>query len=707
MRVSVTEIKRYIQYKENRFSLIFFSVLLLLCSCKKKVAIDTHKYTNQLIEETSPYLLQHAHNPVNWKPWSTDALSEAKQLDKLVLVSVGYSSCHWCHVMEEETFTDESIAQVMNENFINIKVDREERPDVDQVYMTALQLMKGSGGWPLNVITLPDGKPIYGGTYHTKEEWNNTLQQIVKLYKQNPQKLKDYAENVTAGIQTINLIEPIKQNASLSKAVVQNSIENWRKNWDLIWGGEKTETKFIMPSNLDFLLDYALLEEDNEILDYVENTLEKMALGGLYDHVGGGFFRYSTDRYWKVAHFEKMLYTNAQLLSLYSKAFKVYKKPLFKEVILGTTAFLHREMKNKEGGFYAAMDADTDSEEGKYYTWNEKELRSLLKDDYAIFSEYFGIKKENQLDTKNYVLYRSKTDSTFANEQQISLKNLNDYKNEWIKRLSEAKKQRMVPSIDDKIIISWNALLIKGYTNAYMALGNKEFLEEAEAISGFIQKEGYNEGNLIHSYKKNSKKTNGFIEDYSYLTSAYIDLYSATMNIKYLEKAIQLNRTTEELFKDSSSEMYKFSTNDELISKIVKVNDGVLPSPNSVVAHNKFRLGLLYYDRDLLAKSKKMLTSMLVNIEENASNYSNWNSLLLHSVYPFYEVAIIGEDADSFIKEFDNIYIPNIIIAGAIKESQIPLFKNKYVKDDTYVYVCQEGMCKLPVNKVKDAIEQL
>jgi len=685
--------------------------LVLICysffSCKNETNEIEHRYTNRLIDETSPYLLQHAHNPVDWIPWDNDSFKEAKQNNKLVLISVGYSSCHWCHVMEKETFEDDSIAKFMNKHFVNIKVDREEHPDVDQVYMTALQLMTGNGGWPLNVIALPDGKPVYAGTYHTKTQWDDVLRKIIRLYREDPDKFQEYANKVTSGIQTMNMITPEKEHPAITKDLLKKSIDNWKEYWDLTWGGEINDQKFVIPHRFNVLLDYATLEGDKEILNYVENTLDKIALGGIYDHVGGGFYRYSTDKEWKVPHFEKMLYTNAQLVSLYSKAYKVFKKPLYKEVVFGTIDFLKKEMKNSEGAYYAAIDADSEGEEGKYYLWEEEELKKILKTDYKLFSTYFNTTKNEILESNNYLLYRSVNDSLFAKQLQITISDLNLKKKKWKTLLQNVRKNRVRPIIDDKIITSWNAILMKGFADAYASFGVTEFLNEAIGVSEFIQKYSKQKEHLRHSYKKGSTVTEGFLEDYAFLTEAYIKLFEVTMDTKYLDMAIGLNKDIHMSFKDASSDMFVYRKGNQLISNIVKTNDGVLPSSNSVIAHNLFRLGLLYDIKEFSEKSKRMLSLMLPQIEDDAGSYASWNTLLLQNVFPFYEVAIVGKDADTLVAEFNNEYIPNLLIAGSSKQSGIPLFKNRYIDNETYIYVCQQGMCKLPIKEAKEAIDLL
>ena len=690
------------------FCNLFFLLTMILFSCSDiKGQKNDHKYTNDLIHETSPYLLQHAHNPVNWRPWSPTALEDAKKEDKLVLVSVGYSSCHWCHVMEEETFEDEEVAKLMNENFISIKVDREERPDVDHVYMTALQLINGNGGWPLNVITLPNGKPIYGGTYHTKEQWSKVLAEVSKLYKNDPEKANEYADMVAQGIQEVNIIQPVSDLGMLTPEVLKNSVEKWKENWDLKWGGNIGSQKFMIPVNLDFLLDYAVLTEDKDAMDFVKTTLDRIAWGGVYDHIAGGFYRYSTDAQWKVPHFEKMLYDNAQLLSLYSKAYKLFNEPMYKKVVEETIAFLDREMKNPDGGYYAAIDADSEGEEGKFYVWKEEELKSVLGSDYDLFAKYYNIKRSNIWENDSYVLFRNSGDEDFMKENDITAEDWDGVQARWQSKILTARNKRIRPNTDDKIITSWNALLINGFVDAYNVFNESAYLEKAEDVFRFIEKNSLNKDQLIHTYKKGSKKSDGFLEDYSFLANASLKLYSTTMSNSYLDFAKEMNQMAKDKFADENSGMYSFNSDDELIAQIIKTDDGVLPSPNAVMAENLFLLGHIDYDKEATLKARSMLSSMISVLEENAYNYSKWNSLLLKTAYPFYEIAVVGNDAKPLLAELQQQNLPNTLIVGSNKDSEMPLFKGRYSDDGTYIYVCQDHTCKLPVATAKEALEQL
>ncbi|WP_164914144.1 thioredoxin domain-containing protein [Aquimarina sediminis] len=688
--------------------LAFFTVLFLAFGCKNQQLQTKHKFTNGLINETSPYLLQHAHNPVDWRPWSDNALKEAAEKNKLLIVSIGYSSCHWCHVMEKETFADEDVAKTMNENFINIKVDREERPDLDHLYMTAVQLMQGNGGWPLNVIILPNGKPVYGGTYHTNEEWKDILGKVADLYQQNPEKLNEYANKISSGIQDTNLIKPEKDSTNLSRDNLDLSVKNWQKKWDHEWGGNLENQKFIKAHNLDFLIDYATLTTNDTINNHVTNTLNKIASGGIYDHIGGGFFRYSTDPHWKIPHFEKMLYTNAQLISLYSKAFQTYKKVAYKNVVVETIDFLEREMKGKDGGYYSAIDADSEGEEGIYYQWKEEELKSILKEESDLFLVYYKLEPSDDDKNKtNFILTQSSNDSVFIAQNDLSIDHLTSLKKKWRKSLLNKRQKRTHPAFDDKIITSWNALLINGFIDAYKAIGEKEYLDKAIALYDFIEKNNTAGDFLVHSFKKGDKQQEGFLEDYAFLIDVNINLFSVTTETKYLDRANELNTVVSKYFADSVTEMYKYTKESKLISTLIKVDDGVIPSPNAVMGHNLKRLGVLNYNTDFTKTSKQMLSSMAEYLTDNAKDFSKWNALQLHTVYPFYEIVIVGEKADSIAKVFNVRHIPNTIVAASTHKSSLPVFKNKYVEDATFIYVCQEGSCKLPVQTVEQALKQL
>ncbi len=699
----MVEAKKTIKY----YTFLLLIVGGILSSCKETHQETKHEFTNALVNETSPYLLQHAHNPVNWQAWNDDVFEEAQKTDKLVLVSVGYSSCHWCHVMEEETFEDAEVAKLMNDNFINIKVDREERPDIDQVYQTAVQLIGQNGGWPLNAITLPNGKPLYLGTYHTKEQWKEVLTNIHQQYTKDPQKAVEYADRLAAGIEETNIFEPSTAYEKLTTEALKSAVDNWRKQWDLELGGNQGQQKFPVPNTIDFLLDYAVLTKDRQALDHVENTLNKMAEGGIYDHLGGGFFRYSTDPEWKVPHFEKMLYDNAQLIGLYAKGYKVFKNPVYKNVVFETISFLEREMKNPQGGYYATLDADSEGEEGKFYIWKEEELKSVLGDDFLTFSNYYNIQPGNAWQAGNYILYTKGSEKDFLQNNKLTSEDLIIKKAKWQEQLMKARANRVRPATDDKIITSWNALLINGFIEAYQTFGEDDFLKNAISIFDFIKGKSYNKGELVHSFKEGSKRNEGFSEDYAFLIDASLKLYGATLDTAYLNFSNTLMPQAQDHFFDMASGMFKFNKNQSLISNPIKTNDGDIPSPNSVMAHNLFLLGHLNYNPEYSKRSKTMLTTILPYVTDYTDSYANWSRLLLNLAQPFYEIAVVGTEAEKFTADLQRMHIPNTLITGSSTASDLPLFEERFVEGRTYVYVCQDRVCKLPVQTVEDAIEQL
>ena len=469
--------------KKIIFFKIFFLAFFLLSTAQNKPAkLKKYFYTNELIKETSPYLLQHAHNPVHWYPWSEDVIKKAKLENKLIIVSIGYAACHWCHVMEKESFEDTEVAKLMNENFINIKVDREERPDVDKVYMKAVQLITGNGGWPLNIITLPDGRPIYGGTYFSKNQWKNVLQNISKRYQNNQQELETYAQNLTKAVQLINIPNKADEsNRKMKKGDWNQCMKLWKKNWDTIYGGNKNIPKFMMPNQYDFLMYYSYAFEKVDVDNFILKTLDKMALGGLYDQIGGGFSRYATDRKWHIPHFEKMLYDNTQLISTYASAYQYFKKPLYKDVVLQTIDFIEREMLSKDGLFFTSIDADSDGEEGAYYTWTKATLEKILGDDFILFTQYYNLKKSYWKEGK-HILIAEETIEDFAKRKKIQATILNNKIKSCKNKLLAFRKKRLAPKIDTKILTATNALAIIAYCKAYRALGNNSLKKRAEKL---------------------------------------------------------------------------------------------------------------------------------------------------------------------------------------------------------------------------------
>ena len=690
---------------DQTFKFILLSILIAFASCKKNQEEKVrYAHTNALIHETSPYLLKHAHNPVDWQPWSTTAFEEAQEQNKLVLISIGYSSCHWCTVMEEETFSNDTVAKLMNSNFINIKVDREERPDVDQVYMTALQLMTGSGGWPLNMILLPNGEPLYGGTYHTQQEWLQTLKNIDSLYKDNPQRALNYAQEVTTHIQELNTHTQEKEaSAGIQRDSIKKQVQNWKTNWDLKYGGNSGTQKFMLPPSLNFLMDYALLNKDKNTLDYVETTLDNIALKGVYDHLGGGFFRYSTDERWEIPHYEKMLYDNAQLISTYAKAYKLFKKPLYKSRIVETIAFLNRDFKNESEVYQAALDADLDGKEGAYYTFSNQELSKAIKTEKTRFDSYYTIKTENP--AKAYHLFKTQTDSAFAAANQMSLEELETLKSTWNQNLLALRSKRALPVKDDKIIVSWNALTIEALGDAYAATGNESYLNQAETTYAELLKNAWKDQTLIHSYKPNSKTIKGFLDDYAFLASASLKLYSLTGTEKYLTYAQEMTSKAIADFNLENAPFFKYTSEDNLISPIVTTNDGVMPSANAVLAKNLFLISNITYEESFMQTAKAMLVALSTDIGKSPWSYAQWQELQLNLAFPFYDVAIAGTHSQALGKALHHYNLPNTLILFTTHKSSIPVFEDRWVADQTYIYICEQRSCKFPVKTVEEALK--
>lgn len=666
---------------------------------------------NILIEESSPYLLQHAYNPVNWRPWNDKSLAEAKKTNKPLLISIGYSACHWCHVMERESFEDSTVAEIMNENFICIKVDREERPDIDHIYMDAVQLMSGRGGWPLNCFALPDGRPFYGGTYFPREQWKDILLQLSNLYQSDKKKVEEYADKLTTGLIQNELIEKVDVPRAFSNTILKKAVDQWRMNFDSKHGGNNYAPKFPMPNNYEFLLHYLDQNEDIELKNHLLLTLDKMAQGGIYDQIGGGFARYSTDMEWKVPHFEKMLYDNAQLISLYSNAFKVFKEESYKEVVEESISFLKREMCNGKGVYYSALDADSEGEEGLFYTWAKTELKEILTtEEYALAEDYFNINKQGEWEGRYIPLRRGRKEE-FAEKNQQGLSSLSEQIASIKEKMFQARSNRVRPGLDDKSLTSWNALLMKGYLDAYEAFGESEYLSEAISIANFILVKQMNEeGKLMHSYKDGVSSINGFLEDYSFTLEAFVQLYENTFDNTWLTLAEKLADRCLEYFYDPTSSYFFFNSSEdtELINRKIEKADNVIPASNSSLCKTLFKLGSLLSNQEYLDISDQMLANSMNMMEEHIAYSSNWAQQLLIRSKEFHEIAIVGKEALSLGKEIRSNYLPNSIIVGSIDEAtEIELLKNKWVNGKSLIYVCVEKTCKRPVEVAESAIEQI
>ena len=674
----------------------------------------SHK-PNRLISETSPYLLQHAYNPVQWYAWNDETLALAKKENKLLLISIGYSSCHWCHVMEHESFENETVARLMNEYFINVKVDREERPDIDQIYMNAVQIMTGQGGWPLNCVALPDGRPVWGGTYFRKEEWSKTLFQIGNLYISKPETVVEYAEKLTKGVQETGIVQISSEKVTHHNQFLRDTIKKWSIYFDDELGGLNRAPKFPMPNNYHFLLRFAYQNNDIELKNYVNTTLTKIALGGIFDQINGGFCRYSVDTKWHIPHFEKMLYDNGQLASLYADAYLLTKKKLYKETLINTLDFVTRELSDASGGFYTALDADSidnnkELKEGAYYVWTIPELQELIKDDYELFSDYYNINAYGFWEHNTYHLIRSQTDESFSEQHKISLESLQQKVASWKKILLAKRKKKCYPRLDDKILTSWNGLMLRGYIDAYRVLTNEEYLKTAIQNATFIEnhliKEDYT---LYHNYKNGRATINGYLEDYASVIDAFIALYEVTFDEKWLTTAKKLTDTCFDYFYNQASNMFYFTSEKDmkLIARKTEIEDNVMPSSNSIMAKNLYKLSHFYANDHYLKTSEQMLNNMIPLIENYGSGYSNWLDLYANFSQNFFEIAICGKKAQEKRSEIDQHYIPNKIICGSTGESQLPLLTNRFKRNKTLLYACLNNTCNLPTEESTTIVQHV
>ncbi|MBD2703179.1 thioredoxin domain-containing protein [Spirosoma sp. BT702] len=675
---------------------------------------------NQLQYETSPYLLQHANNPVDWYAWGEEALNRAIDEDKPILVSIGYSACHWCHVMEHESFEKDDVAQVMNTHFVCIKVDREERPDVDAIYMDAVQAMGVQGGWPLNVFLMPNAKPFYGVTYLPKRNWVNLLDSIRNAFDEHREDLANSAEGFAT---ELNLSDSerygLTQNNPLFVPDVLDGL--YRKvavKTDSEKGGMHRSPKFPMPSVWRFLLRYhAVMGEESATSErafhQVKLTLDRMALGGIYDQLGGGFARYSTDVDWFAPHFEKMLYDNGQLLTLYAEAYSLTKSPLYKHVVYQTIGFAQRELLSPEGGFYSALDADSEGVEGKFYTFTTPELREILGDDFDWFANLYHISEEGNWEHSRNILHRTETDEAFAERIGWSMDELNVRLDATHLRLLRVRNERIRPGLDDKILCSWNGLMLKGLVTAYRAFNEPEFLTLALRLAFFLVKKmrDSRNGRLWHMYKLGRARQAGFLEDYAAVIDGLVALYQATFTESWLTEADQLTQYVLANFSDTrdgngdTDPMFFFTdkNGEELIARRKELFDNVIPSSNSMMAENLYTLSLLLERPSYAERADQMLGRIQPLVQQNADYLTNWAAQFALRVRPTAEIAIAGPEADQFRAELDADYYPNKVLCGTTDKSDFPLLQQRGpINGQTAIYVCYNRACQLPVTSVEE-----
>lgn len=672
------------------------------------------KHTNRLINSTSPYLLQHAHNPVDWFPWGEEALTKAQKEDKPIIVSIGYSACHWCHVMERESFENNQVAEIMNRHFVCIKVDREERPDVDQIYMDAVHAMGLQGGWPLNVILLPDQRPFYGGTYFPAEGWARLLLQIAKVYNEQRNELEKSAQGFmnSLSVSDIQKYGLISREQSFSKPELHQMFQVLSKNFDTVKGGMNRAPKFPMPVIYFFLLREFHVNKNHKALEHVELTLQKMAFGGLYDQIGGGFTRYSTDEDWFVPHFEKMLYDNGQLVSLYSEAYQANQNPLYKQVVYQTIDWLKREMTTDEGGFYSALDADSEGEEGKFYCWTLNEFKEVLGPDADILINYYNLSEEGNWEHFKNIPFRNTTDEFFAKANKLDLDELKDLVNIANIKLLNFRAKRVRPGLDDKILSGWNGLMLKGLVDAYATFGEPDFLNLALKNAGFINDKMSRGQGLYRNYKNGVASIEAYLEDYASVIQGLTALYQVTFDKLWLDRARSLTEYVLDHFFDNEEQFFFYTDaqSEKLITRKKEIFDNVIPASNSLMAQNLFQLGTIisnnaYTDlaTDMLSKIKKIAVA-------EPQYLAAWASLFAQVTTPIAEVAMIGEDIEKQSLHFFKSFLPNKVLVGSKNpdKSDLELLHGRaLLNKKTTFYVCFNKTCQLPVNSVDEAIKQM
>lgn len=669
------------------------------------------KKANRLINAASPYLLQHAYNPVDWYEWGEEALTKARNEDKPILISIGYSSCHWCHVMEREVFEKEDIAAIMNEHLVCIKVDREERPDIDQIYMDAVQAMGVHGGWPLNVFLTPDQKPFYGGTYFPPDQWLQAVRGVHHAFTNRREEVEASAAELAEALsrQDASRFKKDPVPADL-RAEIEAMYGKLEPAFDKAWGGMSKAPKFIMPSLWRWLLRYAHLTGNESALKHATFTLKKIAMGGIYDQIGGGFSRYSVDQYWFVPHFEKMLYDNAQLLTLYAEAYSLTRDDEFKIVLLETFEWLQTEMMDARGGFYSALDADSEGEEGKFYVWRTAELKELLGADAAAVLDYYSIKDEGNWEPDKNILMRVQEEEKFLNKHGLTPETWKEKLESAKDKLLAVRDKRIKPGLDDKIITSWNAMTVVGLVDAYKALGDARFLNAALRNMQFLENELSEGLTLYRSYKGKRSLVKGFLDDYAYLIHACISLYQVTFDEYWVHRAKALMQHTIDSFYDATDGFFRYTRQDaeKLIATRKEVFDNVIPASNSVIAQALFHLGVVFDDEGWKKMARDMTFSVSHLITSEPNYMSNWGIVYTEMKQGMAEVAFVGEDAIAARAQFHETFQPFAITMGTQSRSELPLLQGKTSPPgEVTIYVCYNKTCQRPVNTVSDALKQI
>lgn len=676
---------------------------------------------NRLSKESSPYLLQHANNPVEWYPWGKEAFEKASKEDKPVLISIGYSACHWCHVMERESFEDPETAAYMNKHFVNIKIDREERPDIDHIYMDAVQLITGTGGWPLNVFLTPDLRPFYGGTYyppkpvHNRSSWMEILEGISASFRDRREEVETQAGKLTEHLTksnefglTLKTVDP-----SLT-AFTSNDVTliagNILQVADTEWGGFSKEPKFPHSQVIRFLLNHYFHTREQSSLDQAVLTLDKMASGGLYDHVGGGFARYSTDAQWLVPHFEKMLYDNALLVSVYSEAFQLTGNELYREVVDNTLEFVERELMSEEGGFFAALDADSEGEEGRFYVWTADEINDVLGDDAALFSLYYGVTAEGNWERRN-ILTTRQTLERFASEQGLSSTDLREKLNRSRAKLLQSRNTRVSPGLDDKVLLGWNALMISAYCKAYQATLTPAYLDRAKKSAQFLLSalERADGKGLHHTFKAGEAKFPAFLDDYAFLIAALIQLQEITADPAWLLKAQELMELVIGNYSEKETGFFYYTAydQDDIIIRKKEIYDSATPSGNATMAINLYALGVLLDKPDWKDRAIQMTLTLRQLIVQYPTSFGLWATFLQSLSFGIPEIVLIGEEIEAKHRDILRTFIPSRLYQSSTRATtEFPLLADKPLTENGLIFLCKDYACQHPVNEI-DELKQL
>ncbi|WP_100181821.1 thioredoxin domain-containing protein [Candidatus Nitrosotenuis aquarius] len=672
---------------------------------------------NKLVHETSPYLLQHAHNPVNWYPWGKEALEKAVNENKPIFLSVGYSSCHWCHVMEHESFENEEIAKIMNENFVSIKVDREERPDLDDIYQKVCQMATGQGGWPLSVFLTPDQKPFYVGTYfpildnYGRPGFGSILLQLAQAWKEKPNDVKKASENF---MQNLRGAEMVTTPATLDKAILDEAAMNLFQIADNTYGGFGQAPKFPNAANLSFLLRYGKISKISKFSEFVFKTLNKMGKGGIFDQIGGGFHRYSTDARWLVPHFEKMLYDNALLPIVYAEAYQLSRDSFYLDVINKTLGFVLREMTSPEGGFYSALDADSEGEEGKFYVWSKKEVSQILGKDADVFCLYYDVTDGGNFEGHT-ILNNSIATSAVAFHTGITEDAVRSIIAESSKKLLDVRSKRIRPGLDDKIITSWNALMVSAFAKGYRVTDNLAYLQAAENCVTFIEKNLLAGDSLLRTYKNGKAKLSAYLEDYAYLVNALVDLFEVNPDAKYLALAEKLAKYMVEHFWDEKNSNFYFTADnhESLIIRPKNNYDLSMPSGNSVTANALLKLYHLTQNKKFHEISVKTMEAFAIMAAENPFGFGYLlNTIYLHLQNPT-EITLLNPQNKTIYDDLTKRFLPESILVTIQSQAQIQAlekyqyFAGKEFEDETTVFVCKNFSCSLPLKTISEIVKLL